>query len=139
MYRDEPPERVLRCQQLETRRTGWYSDTLDCPIRIARFRDQIQGDLTIMQPRHRNTRRFLLTLGVLLLLCGVAGASDWPRFRGPNGAGIAADKNVPVKWTTDNILWKTAIPGVGHSSPIVHAGRVYLQSSSTDGKERWLL
>jgi len=75
----------------------------------------------------------------LLLLCGVAGASDWPRFRGPNGAGIAADKNVPVKWTTDNILWKTAIPGVGHSSPIVHAGRVYLQSSSTDGKERWLL
>lgn len=75
----------------------------------------------------------------MLSLHGLAIASNWPRFRGPNGAGIAADKDVPVKWTNENILWKTAIPGVGHSSPIACGGRVFLQSASKDGKERWLL
>ncbi|MGH7224728.1 MAG: PQQ-binding-like beta-propeller repeat protein, partial [Gemmataceae bacterium] len=35
--------------------------------------------------------------------------------------------------------WKTAIPGIGHSSPIVCRGRVFLESASKDGKERWLL
>jgi outer membrane protein assembly factor BamB len=91
-----------------------------------------------MHRRHRN-RRFLFALGVLLSACGLAGASDWSRFRGPNGTGIAADKDVPVQWTADSILWKTAIPGIGHSSPIVHGGRVFLQSSAEDGKGRWLL
>ncbi len=83
--------------------------------------------------------RFWIALVVLLLACGVGGADDWPRFRGPNGAGIAADKDVPVKWTEENILWKTPIPGVGHSSPIVCKGRVFLQSAADNGGERWLL
>jgi outer membrane protein assembly factor BamB len=74
-----------------------------------------------------------------LLSTTVARASDWPRFRGPNGAGTSADKDVPVKWTTENVLWKKEIPGVGHSSPIVHGGRIFLQSSPRDGKERWLI
>jgi outer membrane protein assembly factor BamB len=91
-----------------------------------------------MHLRHR-AWSFFVALGVLPLAGGLADASDWPRFRGPNGTGIAADKDVPVKWTADNILWKTAIPGIGHSSPIVHGGRVFLQSSSSDGKERWLI
>jgi outer membrane protein assembly factor BamB len=91
-----------------------------------------------MQPRPRD-RRFLFVLGILLLACAPAGAGDWPRFRGPNGTGIATDKDVPVKWTADGTLWKTAIPGVGHSSPIVSRGRVFLESSSEDGKTRWLL
>ncbi len=91
-----------------------------------------------MQPRLR-CWRFWLAFVALLSACGLAGAGDWPRFRGPNGAGIAADKNVPVKWTEENILWKTPIPGVGHSSPIVCKGRVFLQSASDNGGERCLL
>lgn len=91
-----------------------------------------------MQPRSC-TRRVWLAFVVLLPVSGLARGGDWPRFRGPNGAGIAADKDVPVKWTEENILWKTAIPGVGHSSPIVCQGRVFLQSASEDGQERWLL
>jgi len=83
--------------------------------------------------------RFWLVFFALLLACSLAGAGDWPRFRGPNGTGIASDKDVPVKWTKENILWKTAIPGVGHSSPIVCKGRIFLQSASEDGTERWLL
>src|SRR5262249_54108264 len=102
------------------------------------FRSVLKGMIATMHPRLR-TRRSLVALGVVLLAVGPAGASDWPRFRGPNGTGIAADKDVPVKWTADNVLWKTPIPGIGHSSPIVHSGRVFLQSSSGDGKERWLI
>lgn len=66
-------------------------------------------------------------------------ASDWPRFRGPNGTGISADKDIPVQWTDANILWKTAIPGVGHSSPIVWGDHVFLQSADAGGKERYLI
>jgi outer membrane protein assembly factor BamB len=94
--------------------------------------------MATMHPRLRD-RRFVFAPGIVLLACGLAGAGDWPRFRGPNGTGIAADKDVPIKWTAENVLWKTAIPGSGHSSPIVQGGRVFLQSSSKDGKERWLI
>jgi len=66
-------------------------------------------------------------------------ASDWPRFRGPNGAGISSDKDIPIQWTEANILWKTAIPGVGHSSPIVWGDHVFLQSADAGGKERYLI
>jgi outer membrane protein assembly factor BamB len=88
-----------------------------------------------LQPR---MHRFAFALG-LLALCTLASGGDWPRFRGPNGEGVAADKDVPVQWSDDNILWKTPLPGAGHSSPIVHSGRVFLESASADGKERWLL
>jgi outer membrane protein assembly factor BamB len=65
-------------------------------------------------------------------------AADWPRFRGPNGTGVS-DAALPVRWKQDDILWKVPIPGVGHSSPVIGSGRIYLQSASTDGNERWLL
>jgi outer membrane protein assembly factor BamB len=75
----------------------------------------------------------------LLFVCGSVGAGDWPRFRGPNGTGIANDQDVPVKWTDQNVLWKTPLPGIGHSSPIVWKGRIFLQSASEESGERWLL
>jgi outer membrane protein assembly factor BamB len=82
--------------------------------------------------------------GVTLVSCffamnGFVSASDWPRFRGPNGTGISPDKDIPVQWTEANILWKTAIPGVGHSSPIVWGDHVFLQSANVSGKERSLI
>src|SRR5262249_45091588 len=80
-----------------------------------------------------------IALVLLLSGCYAASAADWPRFRGPNGTGITNDKDVPVKWTEQNVLWKTPIPGIGHSSPIVCKGRIFLQSASEDGSERWLL
>lgn len=76
----------------------------------------------------------------LLLACLTAQAEDWRRFRGPEGAGKSSDRDVPVQWSaTENILWKAALPGVGHSSPIVSRDRVFVQSASSDGKQRWLL
>ncbi len=69
--------------------------------------------------------RLLLPLA-FLVLCG----ADWTRFRGPNGTGISSDRDVPVKWTAKNILWKTPLPGSSHSSPIVVKGKVYLLSAT---------
>lgn len=53
-------------------------------------------------------------------------ASDWTRFRGPNGTGISPDTTAPpTDWSdSNNVKWKTALPGPGLSSPIVIGDRV---------------
>ena len=47
--------------------------------------------------------------------------ADWTRFRGPNGSGVAEDKDVtPTTWSeTENLKWKVPLPGAGVSCPIV--------------------
>jgi outer membrane protein assembly factor BamB len=94
--------------------------------------------MTIM--RRQCIRGSLLSVAILVVPLVPAPASDWPRFRGPNGTGVAADTDVPVRWTAqDGVRWKTPIPGAGHSSPIIGGGRVFLQSASDDGQARWLV
>ena len=52
---------------------------------------------------------------------------DWPRFRGPNGSGTSDAKGLPSVWSTnENVVWKTALPGPGASSPITYGDRIYL-------------
>ncbi len=60
--------------------------------------------------------------------CAIASASDWPRFHGVNGSGVSADKQpLPAKWSdTENLKWKSPLPGPGSSSPIVVGQRVYV-------------
>lgn len=62
----------------------------------------------------------------------------WPSFRGPNASGVAEKQNLPDSWNTktgENILWRTPIPGLAHSSPIVWGNTVFVTSSiSTDPK-----
>jgi outer membrane protein assembly factor BamB len=63
----------------------------------------------------------------LMLTAGVSLAGDWPRFRGPNGAAVSDDTATPVHWsTTENIVWRTALPGAGASSPITTGGKVFV-------------
>jgi outer membrane protein assembly factor BamB len=82
---------------------------------------------------------WILSAACGLLSCAAANAENWPRFRGPNGTGVSADKDVPIKWSAaEGVLWKTPIPGRGNSSPIVWGDRVFIQSSAADGSERWL-
>jgi outer membrane protein assembly factor BamB len=77
---------------------------------------------------------------VLVALAGAAPAAlaDWPRFRGPNGTGTV-DGPLPVRWTAADVLWKTSLPGIGHSSPVLGGGRLFVQSAAGDGSARWLL
>ena len=42
---------------------------------------------------------------------------NWTRFRGPNGSGVAAE-SFPAEWAEDDLLWKFALPGKGHGSPV---------------------
>ncbi len=60
-----------------------------------------------------------------------AQAEDWPIWRGPSGAGLAArGAQPPTKWSdTENIKWKTKIPGHGFSTPIVWKDHLYLLTS----------
>ncbi len=54
----------------------------------------------------------------------------WPQWRGPLGTGVAPDANPPVQWSeTKNIRWKTALPGLGHSTPIVWGDRIFLTTA----------
>ena len=76
--------------------------------------------------------KFLFTLALYLTLASVAQAQNWPSFRGQNGAGVGDGNNPPTAWDAQksiNILWKTPIPGLGHSSPIVWKDRIFVTTA----------
>jgi outer membrane protein assembly factor BamB len=69
-------------------------------------------------------------------------AENWPGWRGPRGDGSSQEKQVPVRWNAEageGLVWKTAIPGDGHSSPIVHGQRVFISTALFDTQDRVLL
>jgi PQQ-like domain len=73
----------------------------------------------------RHTR--LVAVLVSLVLFSRVGAAQWPQFRGPGATGVAAGGPLPVTWSrTDNVMWRTEIPGVGWSSPIVWKNTIFL-------------
>ncbi len=59
-------------------------------------------------------------------------AHDWPEFRGATGQGNSPAKDVPIRWSaTENVAWKTVIPGGGWSSPVLVNDRLYLTTASS--------
>jgi len=59
----------------------------------------------------------------------LAPEQDWPEFRGPGGQGHSNEAGLPTVWSEANsILWKTRVPGLGWSSPVVAGGRVWLEA-----------
>ncbi len=61
-----------------------------------------------------------------------ASAGDWPSFRGSEAAGVGDGQHLPDTWnpvTGENILWRTPIPGLAHSSPIVWGDTLYVTSA----------
>jgi len=86
-----------------------------------------------------NRRTLVLAALSVSLLAGAAraGAPDeaWPSFRGAQARGIAGDAPTPVEWNVErgeNVLWKTAIPGMGHGSPVIWGDRVFVVSAVGD-------
>jgi outer membrane protein assembly factor BamB len=70
----------------------------------------------------------------LILICVICG-QDWPQFRGPTGQGVSDERNLPLTWSeTKNVRWKTAIPGRGWSSPVIHGDRVWLTTATEEGR-----
>jgi outer membrane protein assembly factor BamB len=89
----------------------------------------------------------LLALCILPL---VLSAQEWTRFRGPNGTGISNAKTIPTEISNANLRWKTELPGIGHSSPVLWGDKVFLTTTgdsaggisvlcldSTEGRILW--
>lgn len=84
-----------------------------------------------------------LRLCVAFALCAafikpVALADNWPQWRGPEGTGVCAEKNLPTTWSTNrNIRWKTLLPEPGNSTPIIWEKRVFVTQAV--GQRRTLM
>jgi outer membrane protein assembly factor BamB len=64
--------------------------------------------------------------------CATVSGQNWPSFRGPEASGVAEGSPTPVTWnvaTSQNVLWKTPIPGLAVSSPIVWGDRVFVSTA----------
>lgn len=77
--------------------------------------------------------------GVVGILLAVQTAADdnWAQWRGPLGTGVAPEADPPVVWNerdAQNIRWKTALPGRGHSTPIIWGDRIFLTASIPIGE-----
>lgn len=65
---------------------------------------------------------------------------NWPGWRGPNGDGSSMEKNLPVEWdSVKNVLWKSSVPGIGHSSPIIWEDMLFITSALPETNEKILL
>jgi outer membrane protein assembly factor BamB len=84
-----------------------------------------------------NLRRVYLVLVVLFSIT-FARAENWPQWRGPSLNGVSNEKNLPLKWTTEeNIAWKLAMPEWSGSTPIIWRDRIFLNVAEKDDLYLW--
>ena len=84
---------------------------------------------------------FLCIFVANLFVCSfVAHAQNWPQWRGPALNGVSSEKNLPVKWTTEeNVVWKVGMPGWSGSTPIIWRDRIFLNVADGDNLFLWCL
>lgn len=89
-------------------------------------------------PAVQATAALVFAVGVVHVCAAPAAAGEatpegsWPSFRGWGARGVAESARIPVTWdvaTGRNVRWRTAIPGLGYSSPVVWGGRLYLTTA----------
>jgi outer membrane protein assembly factor BamB len=89
-----------------------------------------------------NRSRVLSFIIVLLLVNVLPGiqAQNWPGWRGPFGDGTSKETNLPVRWDSKtNVLWRSAVPGLGYSSPVVWEDRLFITTAVNETQEKMLL
>jgi len=80
---------------------------------------------------------YLTTISTILATIGASAqkptaAPNWLSFRGDQAAGVADDQNLPDRWDGDagtSIKWKTRLPGLSHSSPVVWGDRIFITTA----------
>lgn len=72
-----------------------------------------------------------LLVGAVVAVGSMSLAKDeWPQFRGPDGSGHAKAVGLPLTWSeTQNVKWKSAIPGKGHSSPVISDNQIWVTTA----------
>src|SRR5438128_6062199 len=84
-------------------------------------------------------RRFAVPL-LCFLTAPSIGAGNWPQWRGPQGTGVATEKNLPLHWSTnENVRWRVPLPGRGNSTPIVWGNRVFITQATENENRRSLM
>ena len=78
--------------------------------------------------------------GVRMIAVEGEGAYFWPRWRGPSGQGLVDGSGYTDRWSaTENVIWRSTVPGSGNSSPIVWADRVFLTTARDGGRRLYML
>ena len=82
---------------------------------------------------------FIINLVFITLPAFGENTDNWPRLRGADASGLPNDgkhKGLPIKWSkTENVKWKTQVPGTGWSSPVVWGDKVFITSVINDKAE----
>lgn len=74
--------------------------------------------------------KYICCIALLLVPQTVMSAGEWPQFRGPDGQGRSSATNLPVTWSeSENVAWKTDIPGEGHSSPVISGNQIWVTTA----------
>ena len=86
------------------------------------------------------SRRALFVASFIALSISAASAENWPQWRGPLLNGVSSEKNLPVKWTTEeNVTWKTPLPEWSGSTPIIWDNYIFLNVAEKDSLFLWAL
>jgi outer membrane protein assembly factor BamB len=73
----------------------------------------------------------MLRLICLIAFAATLHASDWPQWRGPDGQGHADATDLVSTWSeTNNVRWKTALPGRGWSSPVIEGDQIWMTAAT---------
>ena len=79
---------------------------------------------------------FISILLILIFCCETRSETNWTQWRGSGGNGLSNAANVPKQFSSDNIIWKTELPGAGQSSPVFWGNMVYVTSAIDKGASR---
>ena len=92
------------------------------------------------RPFPARPRQIVLISFPLILLAGAVHAANWPAWRGPEGMGVSSEKNLPLRWSTnENVRWRTDLPERGNSTPIIWGTRVFVTQAIEKEKRRTLM
>lgn len=90
----------------------------------------------MMPPAVRKDRPWIAAACLLICACAspIRGVENWPAYRGPTGQGRADESRLPIVWsTTQNVAWRTPVPGKAWSTPVIWGDRVFLTNAAPEG------
>jgi outer membrane protein assembly factor BamB len=84
-------------------------------------------------------------VGLFAIVCGLAAVQplkaevNWPAWGGPSGTSHTTETGLPIRWTSDNVVWKAQLKGAGQSTPVIWGNQIFLTTSMENGRQRVVL